>query len=130
MPLHILIPMVVIGIAGVTLLLHLMGLSRTALLDGDAAARDAWLDEFPQDPVTRVTLSHDHHAALIDTESGHGIVWPMGADTTARYLTGAVITRTRDGLRVDLPDFTAPHIHLRLDEDEATRWPALMKDAA
>ena len=33
------------------------------------------------------------------------------------------------GLRVDLPDFTAPHIPLRLDPDEAARWPALMEDA-
>ena len=130
MPLHILIPMVVTGIAGITLLLHLLGLSRTATLDGAPAAREAWEREFPDDPALRITLSHDRHAALIETATGHGIVFPMGADTTARYLTGATVTQTRTGLRVDLPDFTAPHIPLRLDPDEAARWPALMKDAA
>jgi hypothetical protein len=47
----------------------------------------------------------------------------MGADTTARFLRQARITRTDKGLRVDLPDFAAPHIHLRLDPDEAELWP-------
>jgi hypothetical protein len=77
-----------------------------------------------------VVLSHDRHAALVETATGSGIVWPMGADTTARYLSGARITRTATGLRVDLPDYTAPRIHLALDDDEARRWPTLMEASA
>ena len=130
MPLSILLPMVIFGIAGITLLLHLLGLSRPAILADAAAARAAWLDEFPQDPPTRVTLSHDNHAALIETAEGHGLVWPMGADTTARYLTGARVARTGTGLRIELPDYTAPRIRLALDAAEIARWPALMEDAA
>lgn len=130
MPLSILLPTVIIGIAAITLLLHLLGLSRPATLTGDADARAAWAREFGDDPATRVILSHDHHAALIETNLGAGIVWPVGADMTARYLTGAGITRTGAGLRIDLPDYTAPHIYLTLDADEAEKWPTLLKEPA
>ncbi|MEQ8291107.1 MAG: hypothetical protein RIA08_02790 [Roseovarius sp.] len=126
MPLQILLPMVVIGIAGIVILLHLLGRSELARLEDEAAARRAWLREYPDTPPTRVILSHDRHAALIETAHGAGVVWPMGMDTTARYLRGAEIHRTKDGLRVDLPDFAAPRIRLRLNDEEADLWPTLM----
>ncbi|GGO59283.1 hypothetical protein SAMN05444398_10966 [Roseovarius pacificus] len=130
MPLGILVPLVIAGIAGIAVLLHILGLSRPATLASEDAARTAWLDEFPDDPALRIVLSHDHTAALIETRDGHGIVWPMGADTTARYLTGARIERTTNGLRIDLPDYTAPRIRLRLAPDEAELWPHLMETPA
>ena len=130
MPLEILLPMVVFGIAGITLLLHLLGLSRRALLADAGAARAAWLREFPEDAPTRVVLSQDHRAALVETPLGKGVIWPMGADTTARYLDGATITRTATGLRLDLPDYSAPRIHLTLDAAEAALWPTLLETAA
>ena len=127
MPLSILLPLVVTGIVAITVLLHLMGLSQPATLANEAAAKKAWLLEFPDDPPNRVVLSHDHHAALVETEKGRGVVWPMGADTTARYLNDAKISRTTKGLRIDLPDYTAPRIVLTLDDDEANQWPRLME---
>lgn len=130
MPLGILVPLVIAGIAGIAVLLHILGLSRPATLASEGAARTAWLDEFPDDPALRIVLSHDYTAALIETGDGHGIVWPMGADTTARYLTGARIERTAKGLRIDLPDYTAPRIRLHLDPDEAELWPHLMETPA
>lgn len=130
MPLSLLLPMVILGIAGIALLLHVLGLSRPALLANKAAARAAWLREFPDDAPSRITLSHDNHAALIETARGHGVVWPMGADTAARYLTGAQITRTEAGLNISLPDYTAPRIRLQLGADELESWPALMERAA
>ncbi|SLN09572.1 hypothetical protein ROG8370_00019 [Roseovarius gaetbuli] len=130
MPLSVLLPLVVCGIIGIAVILHLLGLSRPARLEGSARASAVWLREFPDAPPTRVILSHDGQAALIETEAGSGVVWAMGADTTARYLGGARIRRTAKGLRIDLPDFTAPHIRLRLDPDEAAQWPSHMKDSA
>ena len=129
MPLGILVPLVICGIASVAVLLHLLGLSQPASLADEHAARAAWRDEFPDTPATRVVLSHDHSAALVQTRKGPGLVWPMGADTTARFLTDATITQTATGLRIDLPDYTAPHIDLRLDPDEARRWPAWMEQS-
>ena len=128
MPLTVLIPMVVLGIAGITLLLHVMGRSTMASFESEEAAARAWLREYPDTPAARVILSHDRHAALIETARGPGIVWPMGADTTARFLRQARITRTGTGLRVDLPDFAAPHIHLSLDQDEADLWPTHLEE--
>ena len=130
MPLSILLPMVVLGIAGIAGLTHLLGLSRRATLADEAAARAAWLREFPGDAPTRVTLCHDRSAALIETGKGRGVVWPVGADTTARYLTGARASPTKTGLRIDLPDYTAPHIHLTLDAHEAAAWQEALKETA
>lgn len=130
MPLGILIPMVVIGITGITLLLHLLGQSQIVTLADDEAARSAWLREYPDAMPTRVVLSHDHHAALVETAQGYGVVWPMGADTTARMLRNSQIERTAGGLRIDLADFAAPHINLHLDADEADLWPALIRERA
>ena len=122
MPLPLLLALVIGGIAGIAVILHLLGLSKPLRFADDAVASRAWLSEFPDAPPTRVVLSHDHHAALIETAQGDGVVWPMGADSTARYLTGARIERTKDGLMIHLPDYTAPRIRLRLDADEADLW--------
>lgn len=130
MPLSILLPMVVIGIAMIAMLLHLLGLSRPATISDSKTARAAWLREFPDHTPTRVTLCKNHSAALIETARGHGIVWPMGADTTARYLTNAQVAHSTTGLRIDLPDYTAPHIHLALAPEEMALWRDKLKDFA
>jgi|TARA_R110000851_G_scaffold170606_1_gene316929 hypothetical protein len=127
MPLSILLPMVILGIAGIAVLLHVLGLSRRATLSDAAAARAAWLREFPEDAPTKVILCHDHSAALIETAQGRGVVWPMGADTTARYLRGARVRQRKTGLTLDLPDYTAPRIRLTLSPDEAASWCALLE---
>lgn len=122
MPLNILLPMVIVGIAGIAVLLHLLGLSRPASFDTETRARAAWLREFPDDVPVRITLCEDHSAALIGLADGFGVVWPMGADTTARHLTGAQIISAKDGIHITLPDYTAPRIHLRLRAEEAAYW--------
>lgn len=127
MPLHILGILVIGGIAGIAVLLHLLGLSRAKTFADADSARTAWADEFADIPATAVILCRTGQAALIDTAQGPGIVWPMGADSTARFLTGARITRTRRGLTLRLPDFAAPRIRLTLDPDEADRWLTLLE---
>jgi len=131
MPLNVLLPMVVIGIVAIAVILHMLGLSRRTVMSDSNQACIAWDDEFDEDPAQDAVLCHDGHAALITARSGrHGIVFAMGADTTARYLDGARLGATATGLRVDLPDFTAPHIHLTLDAGEAARWAALIGETA
>lgn len=130
MPLSILLPMVVLGIAGIAVLLHLLGLSQRARLTDEAAARAAWLREYPDDPPARVTLCRDRCAALVVTKRGRGVVWAVGADTTARHLDGARLKPVRGGLCIDLPDYTAPHIHLALEPDEAAAWQNALQETA
>lgn len=121
MPLHILLGLVAFGIAGIALLLHLLGLSVPLRLDADRA-RAAWNREFPDLPATSITLCQDGSAALIATARGPGVVWPMGADTTARLLRGARVVPTDTGLALRLNDFTAPRLTLRLTPDDARHW--------
>ena len=130
MPLSILLPMVMLGIAGIAVLLHLMGLSRRATLADQAAAQAAWLREFPEDAPVHVILCRNNTAALIETARGRGVVWPIGADTTARYLRDARLRSVKTGLTLDLPDPTAPHIRLTLSPDEVETWRNLLEPSA
>jgi hypothetical protein len=57
MPLPVLIALVIGGIAGIALILHLSGRSRVVALT-EVTARAAWLRHFPDDRVAR-----DSHAA-------------------------------------------------------------------
>lgn len=130
MPLQLLAVLVVGGIGGIALLLHVLGLSRVHRFATPDEVRSAWADEFPTLPATRVILSADRTAALVETEHGPGIIWPMGADSTARLLTGARVTRRHDGLVIRLPDYTAPRIRLRLDPGETDLWLTAMESPA
>ena len=129
MPLPVLLALVVLGVGGIAVALHLLGLSAPRRLD-EAGARAAWLREFPGDTVTAATVCADGSAALIAAHSGPGVVWTMGADTTARPLHGARSTAQGNGLTLHLPDFTAPRLQLRLTPQEADLWTRTLKDTA
>ncbi|MCB1334711.1 MAG: hypothetical protein KDK26_13955 [Roseivivax sp.] len=128
MPLHILGPLVVIGIAGIVVLVHLLRLSAPSRFDTEETARRAWLREFPGTAVRKVRLSQAGDAALVETESGAGLVWAFGADTVARPLAGAKADAGPRGLTLRLPDYTAPRIHLPMPPEEAARWRARIEE--
>lgn len=130
MPLEILAPLVVIGIAGIALLTHLMGFSVSYTFADEDDARARWLREHTGDEITKVILSHDRHAALIETRHGAGIVWAMGADTVAKRMTRARVEELSHGLCLRFDDFTTPTVSLRLDADEAVIWKAKVKEIA
>lgn len=122
MPLPILISLVVFGILGIAGLTWRLGMARAMRFDSDDAARRAFAREFPDCAVQRVMLCKDGSAAFLETARGPAIVWAMGADSTARLLDAPAVTRTKTGLRLELPDYTAPHIALRLSAEEADLW--------
>jgi hypothetical protein len=121
MPLEILLVLVTAGIAGIAMLLQLLGYSRQAPFTEDTA-RAAWLRHEPEIAPRRTDLSQDGLAALIDTDRGLGLVWHMGADSTAHWLDRARVTPTRGGLRVALGDFAAPSVRVRLGAEAARDW--------
>lgn len=125
MPLPVLLALVVGGISGIALLLHLTGRSRLAVLDPETAAA-AWTRENPGDEVIEATVSADGHAALILTPQGKGLVWAVGADTTARPLRDFDLMETPQGLTVLFHDFTAPRAKIRLADFERRHWLNLM----
>ena len=130
MPLQILLPMVVIGIAGLGMLMHLLGYSRPLILPDESTARAQWLRHNPDDQIRDLTLCHSGHAALVQTDHGPGLLWSFGADTVARPLLGATARQTANGLTICLPDFAAPRVSLRMDANESANWAARIPPAS
>ena len=126
MPLEILLTLVIGGIAGIALLLHLAGRSRRCVLSREGAEA-AWRRHFPGDRIAEVTVAHDGHAALVLTDRGPGLLWAFGADTVARRLRDYDLIDRGDRLRVVFHDFTAPAVSLALDASERRHWLNLMQ---
>ncbi|KUJ76424.1 hypothetical protein AVO45_11540 [Ruegeria marisrubri] len=128
MPIEALLVLVIGGIAGVALLLHLTGRSNLRVLSPDGA-RAEWLRHFPDDTIVDVTLSHDGHAALLRTETGPGLLWSFGADTVARHLLDFDWLEHPKGMEFYFHDFATPHVLVHLDETERRHWRHLMEPA-
>lgn len=126
MPLELLLILVIGGIAAIALALHVLGLTSPLRLTDAGDAIAAWQREFPDSTPLKATLSHSGRAALIETNEGLGLVWVMGADTTARYLDRATLKEQVSDLLVTLPDYSAPRIRLRLSLGEMPQWKRLM----
>lgn len=122
MPLHILGPMVVIGIAAIALILHLMGRTSPRRLADETEARAAWEREYPENAALSVFLSTDQRAALIRATRGVGLVWCFGDDTVARIVTKSKTFRTDAGLAFERREFAARHIDVTLDADDLALW--------
>lgn len=125
MPLHILLILVIGGIAGIALLLHLLGHSRRFDLSDAGTARTEWLRHWPEDQVAHVYLTPD--AALIDTTQGPGLLRPFGADTVGHRLAG--LEETAKGLRLSFADFAAPAITLPLPPATRALWLRVWNEA-
>ena len=121
MPLDVLLIMVVVGITGIVLLLHLCGRSRTPSLS-DADMRREWARHFPDDPLTSLTLAQSGKSALVHSTQGPGLIWVFGADTVARPLHRAQLTQVPKGLRVTFNDPGVPPTTFTLTDAEATLW--------
>ncbi|TMV10240.1 hypothetical protein FGK63_04030 [Ruegeria sediminis] len=128
MPLEVMLALVIGGIAGIALLLHLSGRSNQRVLTPEIA-REEWRRHFPDDMIVDVTLAHDGHAALMRTETGPGLLWALGADTVARHLMDFDWLDHPKGLEIFFHDFGAPRVLVRLDETERRHWRHLMEPA-
>jgi len=128
MPLHILILLVVVGIGGIALILHLTGRSRTALLTWEDI-EEAWLRHFPDDVISDVRLADDGLAALVATQAGSGVIWVFGADTVARHLSDCRVSETKNGVKIDFHDYAAPPRTFVLASTERESWLAELETA-
>jgi len=130
MPLHILIILVVGGIAGIAALTWVFGLSQTLRYETEDQARAAWLRHWPEDRVDAVHLAPDGSAALIETDHGPGVVFAMGADSSGHRLADAEIRETPGGLRILFHDFGTPRLDVALDPTARARWQQILTGAA
>ena len=136
MPLHITLIIVVFGISGTVLLVHLIGWTRSRHIQGLSDARAIWDDFFPEEAIISVLESDDECAALLTLESGaHGLIWSLGDEPVVRLLHDPKpAMETSTGLRIRLAEFSAPYVdvHLANPADRA-RWTAILtqsKEAA
>lgn len=89
MGLELLVAMVVVGVSGVVLIVHLTGGSRRARLDDAAAARARFAVDFPDPGIMAVHLTKDGDAAFLALDDRRvGIVAAIGD----RFLTRMVGT--------------------------------------
>ena len=122
MPLTILLALVIGGIAGIALLTWAMGYGQEATIEDEAQLRALWDADNPHDPARDALLGQSRRAGLIETATGFGVVWPMGADFATRPVGDGRIHMTRRGVRLTLNDYTAPSIRLDLTPAEAQDW--------
>lgn len=126
MPLEILGPLVVLGIAGIALLLHWLGLTAPRHFRTEDDVRRAWAREFPNTPPQDILMSSDAKAALILLGNRAGLTWCFGDDTVSRLLRGHETTITPSGLRIALADFGAPQVNVTLTSADLAKWQEAM----
>lgn len=113
MSLALLAVMVVFGVSGVVLLVHLTGGSKPALLADEAAAQARFATDYPDIPVRSVHLTAAREAAFLALGDGRvGIVKAVGGKfltrvVSARDLAGAPRTNGTTIL-LRIRDFTWP----------------------
>ncbi len=123
MPLYLLGPIVVFGILGIALLLHVLGNSRRLRMQDAEQVRRLWLAQYPETMVEQVKIADGGHQALVLTDQGPGLVWAMGADAACRLVPrGCDIQNTGKGLRVRLRDYTAPVVKIALADGVRDQW--------
>lgn len=130
MPLYLLLPIVVLGILGIALLLHLLGNSKRFSMVDAGQVNELWQRQFPNARVSSVDISDTRHQALVETSDGPGVVWAMGADVACRLIGDGAVQDTGTGLKVWLGDYSAPVIYITLN-DRTTRkqWVATLTGA-
>lgn len=134
MPLSILVPMVVLGIAAIVLAIHLTGGTRDARLAGAEEARDRFLEDHPDAVITAVALTADRRTAFLDCGGGQvGMVQGFGDRFLTRLVPAGDIVIERAGERgvtVRMNDFTwRGGTFAFADGAEADRVLALLKGA-
>lgn len=125
MPLHIILPIVVIGISGIVWLVHFVGWTRHRPITNKEQAQRIWQIDFPGEVIDDLAIDDAGLSALVTLTDGRkGLIWSFGDDAVARHLdTAPKVRLTADGLRVKLADFTAPVVTLKLtDTVKRTDW--------
>ncbi|GGD17672.1 hypothetical protein [Aquisalinus flavus] len=119
-----------LAIGLIALLMHRLGHSAEHQFADEAAARDAFLEEFPDAGVSRLDLGANGRAALLELQDGYGLIRAMGRFSLARQFALADIARlSRRGasLQLRLTDYADPVFVIDFgDETTATRWQSLL----
>lgn len=122
MPLEILGPMVVVGIALVVLLVHFSGLSRQNKLASGQLAEDIYLANFPNARPESTFLSKDGGSALVKVSARRlGLVVAFGDRFVTRSVSIADLSltpdRSKQSISLNLDDFTLPSADFQFESE-------------
>ncbi len=129
MSLWITLLIVTLGIAGIVALVHFTGGSARARLESKSEVLGMWNGQFPAQPALGALLEPSGFAALIDLEdNGTGLLWAMGDGVVGRVLKTGSFSQHGNELRVELPDITAPHVDIEIEDKMVRRiWAETLK---
>ena len=124
MPLTILVPMILLGLAMVAIAMRLLGLSKSASISAISDAIRLLQTDYPQAVVEEAILASDGRAAILKLEDGTtGLVEAMGDRFVTRILSVddvQAVQRVDDcSLMLRLADFTLPVVPLKFAEPKA-----------
>lgn len=129
MPLTLLLPLVVGGIIGIVLLVHVTRDRRPARLPDRDTLERLWRETAP-DQRASIILAKDGCSALVsDDGEALGLFWLVGGDPVVRTLSPGslrAVIPTDTGLTLHLASFDAPTVRLALSTRERDRWAPLL----
>lgn len=129
MSLWVTLIIVVAGISGIVALVHFTGGSARVRFESKTEVLAMWHNEFPDEPASGVLLEPSGFAALLDLEDGGtGLLWAMGDEAVGRVLRAGILEQLENVLRIELPDMTAPHVDIKIDDKMVRRiWAETLK---
>lgn len=128
MPLTLLLPIVILGIAGIFLLIRALNPTPDLTFTDPAMAQALWDHQNPDAAAQAVHITPGGRHVLIETAAGAGLLWSFGADPVTRtFDTAPEVAETATGLTLTTHDFTAPRIAIPLaDPASRAKWTAIL----
>lgn len=124
MPLHILAPMVVVGLLIAWGAMRWAGCSRDLHFTTVEDARHHWLRHRPGAKPRDIIVASDGRAALIKVASGLWLLRSFGIDSVIHHLGQAQLTPVKQGLTLGFPEYDDPKAQITLTSEETDIWRA------
>ncbi|MGB0900164.1 hypothetical protein [Halocynthiibacter sp.] len=124
MPLHILAPMVVVGLIIAWGAMRFAGCSQDLHFNTEGDARLHWLRHRPGAKPRDIIVAADGRAALVEVGSGLWLLRSFGIDSVIHHLGTAQVSAAKQGLTLAFPEYDDPKARLTLTPEECTIWQA------
>lgn len=122
MPLHILAPMVVVGLLIAWGTMRWAGCSRDLQFTTAEDARLHWLRHRPGAKPRGIIVASDGRAALVEVASGLWLLRSFGIDSVIHHLDQAQLTPVNQGLTLGFQEYDDPKAKITLTPEEADIW--------
>lgn len=115
MPIAVLAPLVVVGVALVVGVCWALGWSEPATIDADTA-RQRFAVDHPEARIEDVAVGSDGASALLWLGTEGAVVFAVGDRCATRMLRRARVERASGGLLLRFPDLATPPVRVAVDD--------------